>query len=499
MTPFIALDPKGRKVTWYACGPTVYDDAHLGHARNYASTDIIRRILKDYFKFDVEFVMNITDVDDKIIVRGWQQHLFSEFLSSHPDVNADVLNTTQLAYYAYIKKNLRLIDEETEPEKFRTEVKRVYGGVLKGGTLEGNKKPGDAEAKVRMHVRTVTIAAAMISRVAEMFSQGPGEQPRSLENEMITSEAFYEATQDVILPYLDQLRGSTVPGDAYEIFTKLTKKYEEHFMRDMRDLNVLDPDEITRVTEYGQEIADFVEKIVANDFGYVTLDGSVYFDIKCFEKAGHPYARSPDDFALWKASLPGEPSWKSQWGQGRPGWHIECSAMASSRLGSQNDIHSGGIDLAFPHHDNELAQSEAYWSEKKQQWVNYFLHMGHLSIQGSKMSKSLKNFTTVRSALDKGDWNPRSLRIVFLLGGWRDGVEITPELIQTASAYQGVATDGSSDPIISLAQALATAKEKVHEYFCDSFDTPKVMGVISELITTFNNVDQNANPTKCKN
>ncbi|QRD85287.1 Cysteinyl-tRNA synthetase [Aspergillus flavus] len=268
LTPFIALDPKGRKVTWYACGPTVYDDAHLGHARNYASTDIIRRILKDYFKFDVEFVMNITDVDDK-------------------------------------------------------------------------------------------------------------------------------------------LRGSTVPGDAYEIFTKLTKKYEEHFMRDMRDLNVLDPDEITRVTEYGQEIADFVEKIVANDFGYVTLDGSVYFDIKCFEKAGHPYARdgegtlshavekrSPDDFALWKASLPGEPSWKSQWGQGRPGWHIECSAMASSRLGSQNDIHSGGIDLAFPHHDNELAQSEAYWSEKKQQWVNYFLHMGHLSIQGSKMSKSLKNFTT---------------------------------------------------------------------------------------------------------
>ncbi|KAJ1709610.1 cysteinyl-tRNA synthetase [Aspergillus flavus] len=170
--------------------------------------------------------------------------------------------------------------------------------------------------------------------------------------------------------------------------------------------------------------------------------------------------------------------------------------MASSRLGSQNDIHSGGIDLAFPHHDNELAQSEAYWSEKKQQWVNYFLHMGHLSIQGSKMSKSLKNFTTVRSALDKGDWNPRSLRIVFLLGGWRDGVEITPEVIQTASAYQGVATDGSSDPIISLAQALATAKEKVHEYFCDSFDTPKVMGVISELITTFNNVDQNANPNE---
>ncbi|KAE8139113.1 cysteinyl-tRNA synthetase [Aspergillus pseudotamarii] len=538
-TPFVTLDPKGRKVTWYACGPTVYDDAHLGHARNYVSTDIIRRILKDYFKFDVEFVINITDVDDKtsvwIIVRGRQQHLFSEFLASHPDVNPDVLKTTQLAYYAYIKKNLQLINEGTKPEDFGTEAERVYGGVLKGEALEGNRKPGDREAKVRMHVRTITIAAAMISRIAKMFNQGPVEQPESLENEVITSEDFYEATQDVILPYLDQLRGSTVPGDAYEIFTKLTKKYEEHFMRDMRDLNVLDPDEITRVTEYGQEIADFVERIVANNFGYVTPDGSVYFDIKSFEEAGHPYARlepwnrnnqplqrdgegtlshavekrSPDDFALWKASRPGEPSWKSQWGPGRPGWHIECSAMASSRLGSQIDIHSGGIDLAFPHHDNELAQSEAFWSEKKQQWVNYFLHMGHLSIQGSKMSKSLKNFTTVRSALDKGDWTPRSLRIVFLLGGWRDGVEITPELIQTASVWEdklnnffvkvkdpsgpGATTDITSDPNISLAQALATTKAKAHQYFCDSFDTPKVMRVISELVSTFNNVDQNAN------
>lgn len=256
-------------------------------------------------------------------------------------------------------------------------------------------------------------------------------------------------------------KGSTVPGDAYEIFTKLTRKYEDHFMRDMRALNILDPDEITRVTEYGQEIADFVEKIVRNKFGYVTPDGSVYFDINQFEKAGNHYARlepwnrnnkplqrdgegalsksvqkrSPDDFALWKASRPGEPSWPSPWGPGRPGWHIECSAMTSSRLGSQIDIHSGGVDLAFPHHDNVLAQSEAYWSSG-QQWVNYFLHMGHLSIQGSKMSKSLKNFTTVRDALDRGDWTPRGLRIVFLFGGWRDSVEISEELVKASSSWE---------------------------------------------------------------
>lgn len=128
-------------------------------------------------------------------------------------------------------------------------------------------------------------------------------------------------------------------------------------------------------------------------------------------------------------------------GEGRPGWHIECSAMASDILGKQFDIHSGGIDLAFPHHDNELAQSEAYWCPHGKptdgvQWVNYFLHMGHLSIQGSKMSKSLKNFTTVREALSKGDWTPRGLRIVFLLGAWKDGLEITPEVVKGAVAWE---------------------------------------------------------------
>ncbi len=104
--------------------------------------------------------------------------------------------------------------------------------------------------------------------------------------------------------------------------------------------------------------------------------------------------RSAQDFALWKKSKEGEPSWQSPWGTGRPGWHIECSAMASDVLGETIDIHSGGEDLRFPHHDNELAQSEAYFD--RGQWINYFLHSGHLHIEGKKMSKSLKNFITIR-------------------------------------------------------------------------------------------------------
>lgn len=481
--------------------------------------------MRDYFGFDVRFVMDITDVDDKIIIRGRQQYLFKEYLDEYPVVTRHVLRSARVAYGFYIRENLSLVDPGTEPGRFAERVEEVYGVVLRGGTLDTEgRKPGDAEAKIRMHINTLTPAARMIAEVTRYF-EAQSEDVDDLEGS-ITSDDFYNATREVYLPYIDSLKGSFVPGDAYDIFTKLARKYENHFTRDMRALNVLDPDEITRVTEYGQEIADFVEKIVANQFGYVTPDGSVYFDINQFEKAGNHYARlepwnrnnqplqrdgegaltravlkkSPDDFALWKASRPGEPAWPSPWGPGRPGWHIECSAMASSRLGSQIDIHSGGVDLAFPHHDNELAQSEAYWSSGRQ-WGNYFLHMGHLSIQGSKMSKSLKNFITVRDALDRGDWTPRGLRIVFLLGGWRDGVEISDELVKASLSWEDkltnffikakdVAGRDSSQPVDpSLSEALKVAQDRVHERFCDSFNTPKVMASISDLVSVFNTHD----------
>ncbi|KAL2809754.1 tRNA synthetases class I (C) catalytic domain-containing protein [Aspergillus granulosus] len=520
-TPFIPIDPKGKKVAWYACGPTVYDDAHLGHARNYVSTDIIRRIMRDYFKFDVHFVMNITDVDDKIILRARQQYLFTRFVTAHPTIDGEVLDVSHKAYAAYLKKNLPLLSPDVPASQYSNEVQKTYATILSGGALPGNEKAGDDEAKVKMHIKTVLSAANVIAE-AEKLDQSSAQQA--------FAERFYTDAQDLFLPYLDALEGSSIDADDHSIFTKLTRKYEERFMKDMDDLNVLRPDELTRVTEYGQEVADFVEKIVQNKFGYVTADGSVYFDINSFEQAGYPYARlepwsrsdskllaegegsltnkatekrSKSDFALWKASKPGEPSWASSWGRGRPGWHIECSAMASARLGKQMDIHSGGIDLAFPHHDNELAQSEAYWNSHDDQWVNYFLHMGHLSIQGSKMSKSLKNFTTIREALERKEWTPRSLRIVFLLGGWKEGVEITDDLVSAGSSWEDKldnffikvkdpatipGTPDSTDS--SLADALAATKTAVNEYLCDSFNTPAVLTAISELITKFNSTDK---------
>ncbi|KAJ5182883.1 hypothetical protein N7492_000499 [Penicillium capsulatum] len=522
-TPFIPIDPAGKKVTWYACGPTVYDDAHLGHARNYVSTDIIRRIMRDYFKFDVNFVMNITDVDDKIILRARQQHLFNEFVAANPVITAEVQDTVKKAYAAYLKKNLSSLDPELPPSKYQEEVENAYKVVLNGGALPGNQKAGDDEAKVKMHIKTATSAASVLVEA---------EAGSNKADPAVFAESFYSNAQDVLLPYLDALKGSLIDADDHGIFTKLTKKYEERFLTDMRDLNVLDPDELTRVTEYGQEIADFVERIVKNKYGYVTEDGSVYFDINAFESAGHPYARlepwsrsdnklaaegegslaskttekrGQSDFALWKSSKPGEPSWTSSWGKGRPGWHIECSAMASARLGKQMDIHSGGIDLAFPHHDNELAQSEAYWDEnhKHDQWVNYFLHMGHLSIQGSKMSKSLKNFTTIREALDRKDWTPRSLRIVFLLGGWKDGVEITDELVNAGSSWEeklnnfflkmkdSAAFQGSESGADStFGSDLESAKTAVYKHMCDSFNTVGAMQTIAELITKYNGADK---------
>ncbi|KAL8676483.1 MAG: hypothetical protein Q9186_007007 [Xanthomendoza sp. 1 TL-2023] len=544
--PFVPLDPSGKKVTWYICGPTVYDDAHIGHARNYVSTDIIRRIMMDYFKFDVRFVMNITDVDDKIIIRGRQQYLLDEFNDTlRRRGTTSVEDTCLAALTAYLEKNLKLLPPKLAPEETFSQIQKHYGYVMEGKALNGGV-PGDEEAKIKMHVKTALAAAEAVHSV------------RTTPN-LVGEKDFNEKVQDVLLPYLDSLYGSTIDASDHSIFTKLTTKFEKRFMEDVRALNFLDPDVVTRVTEYDQKIKDFVGQIERNGFAYKTYDGSVYFDIEAFEAASNSYARlkpesrndtelqadgegalakessketggstsisatgddpsrirskkrSDADFALWKASKSGEPSWPSPWGAGRPGWHIECSAMASDVLGSRIDIHSGGIDLAFPHHDNELAQSEAYWCDsqhkEQHQWVNYFLHMGHLSIAGAKMSKSLKNFKTIREELSQKDgWDSRGLRIIFLLGSWKEGIEITEDIklaayswedkvnnfffliMKKTSDQQGSSPDDDSDH--SLEQALQKAKDDVDAALCDSFNTPTAMKAISDLISTYNSTDQ---------
>lgn len=526
---FVPLDPTGRSVTWYACGPTVYDDAHLGHARNYVTTDIVRRIMKYYFHFDVRFVMNITDVDDKIILRARQQYLFAQFRAENPGLS-EAQAQAGTAWKAYAEKHAPRVARPT-PAAWEAAAAEQYGDVLAGKPLEAGTEAGEAEEKVKMHLRTLA------STARALVAADAGE---------VLVDDFYGQTEDVLMLWLDQQKGAEIDAEDHGIFTRLAKTYEQRFHEDMRALHCLDPDEITRVTEYGPQIVDYVRQIVDNGFGYTTSDGSVYFDIQAFERSGNSYARlepwnrndtarladgegsltkkttekrSDADFALWKASKPGEPSWPSPWGKGRPGWHIECSAMASDKLGKTFDIHSGGIDLAFPHHDNELAQAEAYWAEKGsccgQQWVNYFMHMGHLHIKGAKMSKSLKNFTTIRSALERSDWNPRLLRIVFLLGSWKDRMEVTDEHTAAARSWEkavhnfflkainidtkasgpvdGAANNGETKSAAAddqMLTALSKAQKELYDALADSFDTPRAMRVISTLVTEYNSADK---------
>ncbi|KAF5003523.1 hypothetical protein FDECE_9946 [Fusarium decemcellulare] len=532
---FVPVDPTGKMVTWYACGPTVYEDAHLGHAKNYVSTDIIRRIMKDYFGFRVKFVMNTTDIDDKIIVRGRQEYLLARFKEEHTtrdgSVSDSVLAEANAAFRLYIGKNLPSLPSDTSPETFSEAVNKAYkenagpSPLADAATTEQGLALTVNDLRVRAYIGTARSAIEAL--------QAPGKFPD-----------FFAKTDDILRPYLDALHGAETDSNNHKIYLDLSQKFERRFFEDMSALNVLAPDELTRVTEYVPQIVHFVEQIVSNGFGYATPDGSVYFDIDSFEKAGHSYSRlepwskndsslladgegslskgksmkrNENHFALWKASKPGEPAWSSPWGRGRPGWHIECSAMASEVIGKTIDIHSGGIDLRFPHHDNELAQSEAYWSTPgcPVQWTNYFIHMGQLRIRGLKMSKSLKNYTTIRAALRENEWTARSLRICFLLMPWKDGIEVTDELMKAVVGWEGklnnfflnsldlwkryrsetatVQEPGITDQ--KLLNSLDKAKIDVDTALCDSFNTPAVMRILSDLVTESNSADVLADQT----
>lgn len=392
---------------------------------------------------------------EQIIVRARQQHLFNDYLNETQSLSEAVLDSTKEAWQQYFDKFAKDISPSEAsasigssagpsnpplPFTWESLQSRIQGDPVWLRTVKENNE------KFGMHMETLATGRAAITKAEENLAGG--STGREAAQELLLG------TRDVVSVWLDKQKGSSVSDPA--IFRTLAAYWEKLFFDDMARLHVEPPTTLTRVSEYVPEIATFVEGIINNGYAYETEDGSVYFDTKRFDgakgkgsaEAGsdwcHTYAKlepwskgnrdllldgegsltttaaalktkkSPSDFALWKASKPGEPAWPSKWGPGRPGWHIECSVMASEVLGERMDVHSGGVDLAFPHHDNEIAQSEAY--HECRQWVNYFLHTGHLHIEGLKMSKSLKNFITIEEALEKS--SARQLRLAFLQQSW---------------------------------------------------------------------------------
>lgn len=345
--------------------------------------------------------------------------------------------------------------------------------------------------------------------------------------ESVKQELLFESTE-ILSSLLDKRHGHSVTENS--IFNELPRYYEGEFHKDMAALNILPPNVLTRVSEFVPEIVTFIEKIIQNGYAYAS-NGSVYFDTIKFSQAhDHYYAklvpeafgdskalaegegelscageekRNPADFALWKMSKPGEPAWDSPWGRGRPGWHIECSAMAGSVFGPQMDIHSGGVDLKFPHHDNELAQSEAAFGNNN--WVNFFLHSGHLHIQGCKMSKSLKNFITIKDGLKKH--TSRQIRILYLLHSWKDTLDYSDQTMEGAKSFEktcqefffkvkdfsrSVKFDSASaytkfTPVeAELLKVFNEKRASVHKFLCDSINTAATMKELISLVSATN-------------
>ena len=475
----------GQRVLWYICGPTVYDASHMGHARSYISFDIVRRVMSDYFNYDIFHCMNITDIDDKIIVRARQTHLLEQ--------------------YAERCISLTCLISDIEEALSQLETKLVS---------ETDKD-------------ILSMLTNLSNEVKDAINVPESHLANDGKSDLI--EHLLSVSHDVLMPWLDDKFGSTIIDNS--IFSDLPRKWEEEFHKDMKSLNVRPPDILTRVSEYIPEIIAHIQKIFDNGYAY-RAHGSVYFDVSCFDSDEHHFygklvpeaygsnialangegelssdvigeKRSANDFALWKASKPGEPAWPSPWGLGRPGWHIECSAMASCIFGESMDIHCGGSDLKFPHHDNELAQAEACF--QSDHWVHYFLHTGHLMIEGCKMSKSLKNFITINNALKQ--YTSSQIRILFLLHSWKDTLDYGVRTVEVAVEYEkylmeffGSVKDAlrsfNKNEIyawqkwqeceVTLNLKLLQCKQDVHDALCDSIDTRTTLEAIRNLVSAGN-------------
>ncbi len=354
------------QVKMYCCGVTVYDYCHLGHARSYVAWDTLRRYFQ-WCGYEVKYVQNFTDIDDKILNRARQE----------------------------------------------------------------------------------------------------------------------DSTMEAV-----------------------SEKYIAAYFEDMDRLNIQRADSYPRATHTLDSIKKLIQKLETKDMAYAA-DGDVYFSVRKFDEygklsgrnlddlqagasgrggEGDPLKRDPVDFALWKSAKPGEPAWESPWGLGRPGWHIECSAMVRDTLGDTIDIHMGGGDLTFPHHENEIAQSEA---ASGCTLANYWMHNGMVNVGGEKMSKSLGNFTTIRQLLDSdGAPEPMAVRLFILQAQYRKPMDFTADAIASAVQGWGTLVDGLSFgwrfPDLGLGSATkgpldGDALERFRHAMDDDLNTPEAIAVLFEL------------------
>jgi cysteinyl-tRNA synthetase len=368
------------QIKMYVCGPTVYDDIHIGNARSAVNFDTIRKYLI-YSGFSVKYVMNITDIDDKIIKKA--------------------------------------IDEKKD-------------------------------------------------------------------------------------------------------FHEIASIYTQAYLEVMKKLGVQPPDLQPKATDSIPEMIELITGLVAGGHAYVS-DGDVLYDSKTFKPYGklsgknleeliegarvekNDTKKNPTDFVLWKAAKPGEPSWDSPWGKGRPGWHIECSAMVRKHLGDSIDIHGGGVDLIFPHHENEIAQCEAFTQKP---YVKYWLHNGFIEISGQKMSKSLGNIWKTKDAL--ADFRPEVLRYFFLSAHYRSGLNYGRDILDANrrgweefnQTFQRIedALNGPDgiDPmdLLELRLAIDEVEAKFKEAMDDDFNTPKAMAALFDIAREVRRVlSQRARPT----
>ena len=290
-----------------------------------------------------------------------------------------------------------------------------------------------------------------------------------------------------------------------EEFSRLTNRFIDFLHADEARLGVLPPDHEPRATAHMEGIIDMVATLVERTYAYVAKNGDVYYSVAKFANYGQLSGKNPDellagarievdeakrdprDFALWKAAGEGEVAWPSPWGAGRPGWHIECSAMSRESLGAHFDIHGGGPDLPFPHHENEIAQSEAANGCK---FVNYWMHAGAVRVDGEKMSKSLGNFFTIRDIL--AEYHPEIVRYLLINSHYRSPINYSRESLRIArgalgrlyTALRGL--DGVETRKLMALDGTDPMVKRYREAMEDDFNTPVALAVLFDLVRELN-------------